>query len=1049
MKHNDGTHRSRPKPKRSRRLNHLLRLSLIVMVGLMMAISGYLPAAAQTQELTVKDLTDSSLTADQLAQALVGSGGQVTISNVQYTGDKGSAGTFSGGNGIIGFDSGIILSTGNVAGVKGPNGIEENNTGQTGTGDTDLTTLAGQNTFDAAILSFDFVPDGDNVFFNFVFASEEYTKYVNEGYNDVFAFYVNGTNCALVGGKPVSINTINKGRSGVSGDTDASNPDFYINNPVNSNTLNTQMNGLTRVLNCGAAVNKGQQNTMKLAIADAGDSRLDSNVFIEAGSLTTIPPTATPVPPTPTPLPPTEVPPTAVPVATNAKPCLAKGWGDVHYVTCDGLVYDFQEVGDFLVTQSASKEVIIQSRKEVWVSNPSVSINVAIAIKVGNDKLEFYQKPTRSFFINDTATELPTTDLKLPGGGSIKPTFAGSTDDFTIVWADLNTIVRIIYYPSTSHLDVHMSYYNGSLTYEGLFGNMDGDANNDMQIRGGEVVQQPYSSVKFRTFAYSWRLSVEESLFDNPAPPPPAPNESDPVAEQVTIVDFDVSVRSEAQQKCLQAGISDQSALDGCTIDIAATGDDTFLASAKNVDEAIKVNPPTKEPVRARPFVFLVVGQQYAVGDVPGTFRYFKLIELPASEREPAKLELCQDASVIGLVYLNDILTEKLALAKGLKASNQPCATSAGQGSNPPVVESTPVPADNKNIRYSKANGDVHILTADGLRYDFQEVGDFIGLRSTTGGVMVQARQEQAPNSSASVNTAAAMQVGNDKLEFYLNKGGTPIFTVNDQATPLPTTKTSLPDGGTIEPYSTGFQISWPDGNTGVRILFWPDCLDIFTGRFTPALTYEGVYGNFDGDPNNDIQIRNGAVITPEATSAQLKEFGDSWRVPQGESLFDTPSTATSPAQTAPTLAEVDATKREEAKKKCDAAGITNQIALYDCTYDVAVTDNESFIDSAKGVDAVLKEQPPVQVVDGSDAPGLEVLTNSPPTTEVTVAPAVEVTVAPADQPTPTQATAAPASEPAADAGLLNGLLKNPFAIVGLIGFLIGIVVMFMLRRRR
>ena len=50
------------------------------------------------------------------------------------------------------------------------------------------------------------------------------------------------------------------------------------------------MDGLTTVLTCAAAVNANQTNTMKLAIADVGDSSYDSNVFIEAGSLTTQPP---------------------------------------------------------------------------------------------------------------------------------------------------------------------------------------------------------------------------------------------------------------------------------------------------------------------------------------------------------------------------------------------------------------------------------------------------------------------------------------------------------------------------------------------------------------------------------------------------------------------------------------------------------------------------------------------------------------------------------------------------------------------------------------
>ncbi len=53
-----------------------------------------------------------------LVQNLMGGG--VAFSNVTYQGVGGSSGTFTGGNGIIGFGSGIILSTGLAASVVGP-----------------------------------------------------------------------------------------------------------------------------------------------------------------------------------------------------------------------------------------------------------------------------------------------------------------------------------------------------------------------------------------------------------------------------------------------------------------------------------------------------------------------------------------------------------------------------------------------------------------------------------------------------------------------------------------------------------------------------------------------------------------------------------------------------------------------------------------------------------------------------------------------------------------------------------------------------------------
>lgn len=236
-----------------------------------------------------------------LAQNLVGNG--VTISDVKFTGDGSHcAGTFSGGTGIIGFENGVILSSGDIANVIGPNvldGISQNN-GQSG--DADLNGLIpGFSTYDACVLEFDFVPQSNSLQFDYVFTSDEYNEYVNTEYNDVFGFFVNGNNVAdnvaLIPGTsiPVAINNVNGG--GPIYGTNPSNPAYYRNNDLDDGggSINTEMDGLTTVLTVAAKVNPNVQNHIKLAIADAGDSVLDSNVFIKAGSFSAQPLTLQPL----------------------------------------------------------------------------------------------------------------------------------------------------------------------------------------------------------------------------------------------------------------------------------------------------------------------------------------------------------------------------------------------------------------------------------------------------------------------------------------------------------------------------------------------------------------------------------------------------------------------------------------------------------------------------------------------------------------------------------------------------------------------------------
>jgi hypothetical protein len=237
--------------------------------------------------LVVQDLT-GALTPQDLAESLAGAG--VTVSNVTYVGAEVAAGTFTGGTGIVGFESGIILSSGAANNVIGPNEFPDVSLDNVLPGDPDLDTLSTFPTLDAAVLEFDFVANSDVVFFDYVFSSDEYNEFVNLKYNDVFAFYINDVNCAIVGAgqEPVSINTINNGYPlGVN----PSNPELYRNNdPFHSPepaTIDTEMDGLTVVLNCGANVTPGATNHMKLAIADASDGIYDSNVFL--AGLTTEP----------------------------------------------------------------------------------------------------------------------------------------------------------------------------------------------------------------------------------------------------------------------------------------------------------------------------------------------------------------------------------------------------------------------------------------------------------------------------------------------------------------------------------------------------------------------------------------------------------------------------------------------------------------------------------------------------------------------------------------------------------------------------------------
>jgi hypothetical protein len=237
-----------------------------------------------------------------LVGTILGPGIEV-VGQPQYTGAARAAGTFAGGLAAgIGIESGIILTTGDASFALPPNNSDGNTADNNTPGDSDLDALlqarggTGSTTNDAAILEFTFNTSGGNLFFNFVFASEEYNEFTNSSFNDVFGFFLDGVNIALIPGTttPVAINNVNGGNPL---GTDASNPNLFHNNDPSDGGpfFAIQYDGFTSVFTA-QALNVGSGNhTIKLAIADTADRALDSAVFIEAGSFSDKPSSSEPI----------------------------------------------------------------------------------------------------------------------------------------------------------------------------------------------------------------------------------------------------------------------------------------------------------------------------------------------------------------------------------------------------------------------------------------------------------------------------------------------------------------------------------------------------------------------------------------------------------------------------------------------------------------------------------------------------------------------------------------------------------------------------------
>lgn len=187
-------------------------------------------------------VNNTSMTVEQYVQNVL-LGGGVSISNVQYNGgpaniNNNQVGSFNDPNSNIGLGSGLIMGSGDVQMAAQQNtgtGASLGGNGNPGT-DTDLQSITPNQIYDECVIEFDFIPDGDTISFNYVFASEEYPDFVCGSVNDAFGFFITGTdpnggtynaqNIALIPNPnnpslytttAVSINTVNPGVAGLFG----------------------------------------------------------------------------------------------------------------------------------------------------------------------------------------------------------------------------------------------------------------------------------------------------------------------------------------------------------------------------------------------------------------------------------------------------------------------------------------------------------------------------------------------------------------------------------------------------------------------------------------------------------------------------------------------------------------------------------------------------------------------------------------------------------------------------------------------------------------
>lgn len=262
----------------------------------------------------------------------------------------------------------------------------------------------------------------------------------------------------------------------------------------------------------------------------------------------------------------------------------------------------------------------------------------------------------------------------------------------------------------------------------------------------------------------------------------------------------------------------------------------------------------------------------------------------------------------------------------------------------------------------AQGTGDTHLQTFGGTYYDFQAEGAFTLARSST--MTVQSNQVSgAPLGwpGAAVNSGVATQMGADTVAVCASRG----LVVNGSAASLdPGGTISLPSGDRITRSGSQYVVTDPQGDSMSATLN-PGYVDVHVGLGSYPQPVVGLLANAPGT-TDALRTSTGLVLPiPVDLSTLYGVYGDSWRVPDGQSLVAVcgDKTQNSDPKAAFWADQLPKAVFDKAVALCQKDGVKDATLLEACTLDVGVLGEG-------GATEFIGEQPPVDVAFSEDTAG-------------------------------------------------------------------------------
>lgn len=313
--------------------------------------------------------------------------------------------------------------------------------------------------------------------------------------------------------------------------------------------------------------------------------------------------------------------------------------GDPHIRTVDGVNYDFQSTGEFVLLRDPGMELQVR-QSAVTTAGPlapnahtglssCVSLNTAVAMRVGNHKITYQpvlnhqsdgelssnrtnaKSPRLELRIDGKPTALSNAAIPLREGGRIVPNNNQGGLEVQFPGGTRIAVTPSFWEPHQLHY-MNLNVYHGRAT-EGLMGAIAPNNWLPALSSGDFLGPRPDSLAQrhqdlYETFANSWRVDETTSLFYYESgltptsfiipgwPVSEAQNCQAPAQPGVPVPTATATPRIEqAQAEQICGAVADAQRKENCIQDVMATGDrifaETYLQS-QNLDQRILIAPP-------------------------------------------------------------------------------------------------------------------------------------------------------------------------------------------------------------------------------------------------------------------------------------------------------------------------------------------------------------------------------------------------------------------------------------------------------------------------